>query len=103
MLGCTAPKLARIQYGFTIFFDIVSAAIAIGLAVLEGCWVKSNNTVYQDLYRYWAKIIAINFGAGVVFSLPARLVCSDLGIQRIGVRRRGCFHVHMMRFARLAV
>jgi cytochrome d ubiquinol oxidase subunit I len=73
MLGFTALELARIQFGFTISFHIIFPAITIGLAsyltVLEACWLKTKNPVYKDLYHFWSKIFAVNFGMGVVSGL----------------------------------
>ncbi|RTZ40948.1 cytochrome ubiquinol oxidase subunit I [Candidimonas sp. SYP-B2681] len=68
-----ALLLARIQFGFTISFHIIFPAITIGLAsylvVLEGCWLKTGNPVFRDLYHFWSKIFAVNFGMGVVSGL----------------------------------
>ncbi len=68
-----ALLLARIQFGFTITFHIIFPAITIGLAsylaVLEGLWLRTRDTVYRDLYHYWLKIFAVNFGMGVVSGL----------------------------------
>jgi cytochrome d ubiquinol oxidase subunit I len=73
MLGFTALELARIQFGFTISFHIIFPAITIGLAsyltVLEICWLKTKREVYRDLYHFWLKIFAVNFGMGVVSGL----------------------------------
>lgn len=73
MFGLTALELARIQFGFTISFHIIFPAITIGLAsyltVLEACWLRSGNEVYRDLYHFWSKIFAVNFGMGVVSGL----------------------------------
>ena len=73
MFGLEALDLARIQFAFTISFHIVFPAITIGLAsylaVLEGLWLKTGNTVYRDLYHFWSKIFAVNFGMGVVSGL----------------------------------
>ncbi|TCM66431.1 cytochrome bd-I ubiquinol oxidase subunit 1 apoprotein [Acinetobacter calcoaceticus] len=69
-LGLTALELARIQFAFTVSFHIVFPSITIGLAsflaVLEWRWLKTNNPVYQDLFKFWAKIFAVAFGMGVV-------------------------------------
>lgn len=69
-LGMTALELARIQFAFTVSFHIVFPAISIGLAsflaVIEWRWLKTNDPVYRDLFKYWAKIFAIAFGMGVV-------------------------------------
>lgn len=73
MFGLDALELARIQFAFTITFHIIFPAITIGLAsylaVLEACWLKTKQQVFRDLYHFWAKIFAVNFGMGVVSGL----------------------------------
>ncbi|MCU1752809.1 cytochrome ubiquinol oxidase subunit I [Pseudomonas sp. 6D_7.1_Bac1] len=73
MINPGVLDLARIQFAFTVSFHIIFPAITIGLAsflaVLEGLWLKSNNSVYKDLYHFWSKIFAVNFGMGVVSGL----------------------------------
>lgn len=73
MLGLDAFKLARIQFAFTVSFHIIFPAITIGLAsflaVLEGMWLKTKKEEYRDLYHFWSKIFAVNFGMGVVSGL----------------------------------
>ena len=68
-----ALDLARIQFAFTISFHILFPAITIGLAsylaVLEALWLRTNQEVYRDLYHFWLKIFAVNFGMGVVSGL----------------------------------
>ncbi|NHN76084.1 cytochrome ubiquinol oxidase subunit I [Azotobacter chroococcum] len=70
MFGSEALDLARIQFAFTVSFHILFPAITIGLAsylaVLEGLWLKTREQVYLDLYHFWLKIFAVNFGMGVV-------------------------------------
>lgn len=70
MFDPSALDLARIQFGFTISFHIIFPAITIGLAsylaVLEGAWLRTRRPLYLDLYHFWLKIFAINFGMGVV-------------------------------------
>ena len=65
--------LARIQFAFTVSFHIIFPSITIGLAsylaVLEGCYLKTRNPVYKQLYLFWSKIFAVNFGMGVVSGL----------------------------------
>tara|TARA_R100000501_G_scaffold13151_3_gene24014 strand:+ start:53896 stop:54333 length:438 start_codon:yes stop_codon:yes gene_type:complete len=62
--------LARIQFAFTVSFHFIFPAFSIGLAsylaVLEGLWLKTGNSVYLALYKYWLKIFAIAFAMGVV-------------------------------------
>ena len=73
MADLDALLLARIQFGFTISFHIIFPAITIGLAsylaVLEACWLRTQRTVFRDLYQFWLKIFAVNFGMGVVSGL----------------------------------
>ncbi|ERK05623.1 putative Cytochrome bd2, subunit I [Pantoea sp. AS-PWVM4] len=73
MFGLDAFHLARIQFAFTVSFHIIFPAITIGLAsflaVLEGLWLKSRNETYRDLYHFWSKVFAVNFGMGVVSGL----------------------------------
>lgn len=65
-----AINLARVQFAFTISFHFLFPAFTIGiasyLAVLEGLWLKTDNGVYANLYRYWLKIFAVVFAMGVV-------------------------------------
>ena len=73
MFGLEALDLARMQFAFTISFHIIFPAITIGLAsylaVLEGLWLKTRDETYRDLYHFWSKIFAVNFGMGVVSGL----------------------------------
>ena len=73
MAGLDALLLARIQFGFTISFHIVFPAITIGLAsylaVLEARWLSTKQPMYKELYHFWSKIFAVNFGMGVVSGL----------------------------------
>ena len=73
MTETLALDLARAQFAFTISFHIIFPAITIGLAsylaVLEGLWLYTKNTLYRDLYHFWVKIFAVNFGMGVVSGL----------------------------------
>lgn len=70
MFGLEALDLARIQFAFTVSFHILFPAITIGLAtylaVLEGLWLKTNQPKYINLFNFWSKIFAVNFGMGVV-------------------------------------
>ena len=65
-----ALLLARIQFAFTVSFHFIFPAFSIGLAsylaVLEGLWLKTGESRYLDLFKYWLKIFAIAFAMGVV-------------------------------------
>lgn len=69
-LGLTALMLARIQFAFTVSFHIIFPATSIGLACflafLEWRWLRTQNPIYKDLFKFWLKIFAIAFGMGVV-------------------------------------
>lgn|GEM_PF-2474919 len=64
----TALNLARAQFAFTLTFHFIFPAFSIGLAsylaVLEGLWLKTGKTVYDNLFRYWLKIFSIVFAMG---------------------------------------
>lgn len=70
MFDISAVDLARIQFAFTVSFHIIFPAITIGLAsylaVLEGLWLKTRQSVYLTLCKFWMKIFAVNFAMGVV-------------------------------------
>ena len=65
-----AIDLARLQFAFTVSFHIIFPAFSIGLAcyvtALEALHLKTRETKYLDLSKYWTKIFAITFGMGVV-------------------------------------
>ncbi len=73
MFSLDASVLARIQFAFTVSFHIIFPAITIGLAsylaVLEGLYLKTHDSLYKSLYLFWSKIFAVNFGMGVVSGL----------------------------------
>ncbi len=62
--------LARIQFAFTISFHIIFPAFTIGLAgyltCVEALYLKTKDSTYQEIYKFWVKIFAIIFGMGVV-------------------------------------
>jgi cytochrome d ubiquinol oxidase subunit I len=65
-----AVLLARIQFAFTVSFHFVFPSFSIGLAsylaVLNALWLKTNDEVYLNLFKYWLKIFALAFAMGVV-------------------------------------
>ena len=72
-MNFAALDLARVQFAFTVGFHIVFPAFSIGLAsylaVLDGLWNFTGRAVYRDLFDYWKRIFALNFGMGVVSGL----------------------------------
>ena len=73
MFALDAFHIARAQFAFTLVFHIVFPAFSIGLAsylaVLEAMWLRTGESVYLDLFRYWVKIFSIGFAMGVVSGL----------------------------------
>ncbi|MDE2341566.1 MAG: cytochrome ubiquinol oxidase subunit I, partial [Alphaproteobacteria bacterium] len=62
--------LARMQFALTVSLHFILPAFSIGLAsflaVLEGLWLRTSNSLYLMLYKYWLKIFSVAFGMGVV-------------------------------------
>jgi cytochrome d ubiquinol oxidase subunit I len=62
--------LSRIQFGLTTAFHIVFPTLTIGLAlylvIVEWLWLRTQNTLYYRMYRFWVRIFAIHFAVGVV-------------------------------------
>jgi len=62
--------LSRLQFAVTTMFHILFPVLTIGLAVylvvVEFLWLTKKEEIYYRIYRFWAKIFAINFGVGVV-------------------------------------
>jgi cytochrome d ubiquinol oxidase subunit I len=66
--------LSRLQFAFTVAFHILFPTLTIGLAcylaAIEGLWLKTKDTRWRDLYRFWVKVFALSFGMGVVTGIP---------------------------------
>ncbi len=64
----------RFQFGFTITFHYLFPQLTMGLALLlvifKALALRTRDTVYDDLARFWAKVFAINFVMGVVTGIP---------------------------------
>ena len=62
--------LSRIQFGFTIGFHILFPTFNLGLAlfltIMEGIYLKTRNSIYLNICKFWTKIFALTFGMGVV-------------------------------------
>lgn len=65
-----AVLLARIQFAFTVAFHFIFPAFTIGLAsylaVLNGLYLRTHDSKYLNLFKFWVKIFAITFAMGVV-------------------------------------
>ncbi len=61
--------LARIQFAFTIAFHYIYPPLSIGigviLVIMEGMYLKTRNTMYERMTKFWVKIFALTFAMGV--------------------------------------
>lgn len=64
-----AVLLARLQFALTIGFHFIFPPISIGLAwllvIFEGLGWKKNNKIYQNMGKFFGKLLAITFAIGV--------------------------------------
>jgi cytochrome d ubiquinol oxidase subunit I len=64
-----AVALARLQFGLTAVFHFLYPPVSIGLAwVIVGIgwrWLRSDEPVYEQMLRFWIKILALIFAVGV--------------------------------------
>jgi cytochrome bd ubiquinol oxidase subunit I len=62
--------LSRLQFAFTIGYNIIWPAYSIGIAgfivLLNALWIRIGRTVYRDLLRFWIRLFALGFVMGVV-------------------------------------
>src|SRR5258705_6251673 len=73
--------LSRIQFAFTISFQIIFPTFTIGLAawltVLEALHLRTGRSAYRVLFDFWLKIFGVAFGMGVVSGI---VVAFQLGM-----------------------
>lgn len=66
----SAIDLSRLQFAFVVSFHAIFPVFSIGLAsfiaLLEGLYYKTGNSVYLRLSKFWIKVFAIAFGMGIV-------------------------------------
>jgi cytochrome bd ubiquinol oxidase subunit I len=69
-----AAIAARWQFAFTIMFHYLFPILTMGLgvliAVLKTIEIRTDNPLYGAAARFWARIFAITFAAGVVTGIP---------------------------------
>ncbi len=62
--------VARWQFGITTVYHFLFVPLTIGLAlfvaVLETCWVRTGDRKYLRATKFWGKLFLINFAIGVV-------------------------------------
>ena len=61
--------LSRVQFAFTIAFHYIFPPLSIGLGVLlvimEARYLKSKETLYLDMTKFWSRIFGLIFALGV--------------------------------------
>lgn len=69
-----ALLIHRLHFAFTITFHYLFPQLTMGLApllvVLKTLYLRTNNKLYNDAARFWARIFGINFVLGVVTGIP---------------------------------
>src|ERR1700677_3142358 len=69
-MDVTALVLSRLQFAFTVSFQIIFSAFTIGLAawltVLEALYLSTGRPTYRVVFEFWLKIFGVAFGLGVV-------------------------------------
>ena len=70
----SAVGWSRIQFAFTVTYHYLFPQLTMGLALLLVVFkllaLRSGDAVWNDLARFWGRIFAVNFGAGVVTGIP---------------------------------
>src|ERR1700721_116279 len=66
----TFIALSRWQFATTAAFPMTFPALSVGLAIFlvicYGCYYKTGNPLYLQMFRFWRKIFAVGFGLGIV-------------------------------------
>ncbi len=69
-----ATFLSRLQFALTTMFHIIWPLLSIGLSLflvaLEVLWMRSKDPVYYHHFRFWSKLLVLNFAVGVVSGIP---------------------------------
>src|SRR6201986_3440912 len=70
----TALTVDRLHFAFTATFHYLFPQLTMGLAllivVLKSGALRTQNEIYNQSARFWAKIFGINFIMGVVTGIP---------------------------------
>ena len=70
----SALDLHRLQFAFTISYHYLFPQLTMGLAlivfILKTVAWRTGRAFYEDASHFWGKILALNFGMGVVTGIP---------------------------------
>src|SRR3954451_1340354 len=65
--------LSRIQFALTIMFHYLFPPLSIGLGVLmvfmEGSYLRTGDSHYHAMTKFWSRVFAVNFAMGVATGL----------------------------------
>jgi len=65
--------LARIQFAITLLYHFWFVALTLGLsilmALLETQYVRSGNSAYKVMVKFWGKLFLVNYAVGIVTGL----------------------------------
>src|ERR1700730_457644 len=83
MTSQTFVDLSRWQFATTAAFHMTFPALSVGLAIFlvicYGCYYKTGNPLYLQMFRFWRKIFAVGFALGIVAGQPRRLAAGAPG------------------------
>jgi cytochrome d ubiquinol oxidase subunit I len=69
-----AVTVDRLQFAFTVTYHYIFPQLTMGLSllivVLKWLGLRTNDPRYDDAARFWGKIFALNFFAGVITGIP---------------------------------
>lgn len=72
--GLDYVLLSRLQFAVTAMFHILWPILTVGLSlflvVVEALWLKTRDPAYYHHARFWARLLLLNFGLGVVSGIP---------------------------------
>jgi cytochrome d ubiquinol oxidase subunit I len=70
MSSTTLVDLSRLQFATTAAFHMTFPALSVGLAIFlvicYGCYYRTGNPLYLQMFRFWRKIFAVGFALGIV-------------------------------------
>jgi len=62
-------SLSRMQFALNISFHYLFPPLSVGLGliliIMEGCYLRTKNPVYERMTKFWVKIFALIFAVGV--------------------------------------
>lgn len=74
MVDLLTVVLSRIQFAFTIGYHFLFVPITLGftlfLAITETIYVKTGNTIYKDIVKFWGILYGLQFAMGVATGVP---------------------------------